>query len=63
MEWSTGHGVDIMSDKINQVANDLDRMHLELRQIKDEMYQLRSSISVIAERLAKENDEPLSKWT
>ena len=63
MEWSTGHGVDIMSDKINQVANDMDRMFLEIRQLQDEVYQLRSSISVIAERLAKENDEPLSKWT
>lgn len=52
-----------MSDKTNQVANDLDRMFLEIRQLKDEMYQLRSSISVIAERLARENDEPLSKWT
>ena len=52
-----------MSDKINQVANDMDRMFLEIRQLQDEVYQLRSSISVIAERLAKENDEPLSKWT
>jgi|21_taG_2_1085346.scaffolds.fasta_scaffold00166_3 outer membrane murein-binding lipoprotein Lpp len=63
MERSTGHGVDIMSDKMNQVASDIDRMFLEIRQLQDEMYQLRSSISIIAERLAKESDEPLSKWT
>jgi len=52
-----------MSDKMNQVASDIDRMFLEIRQLQDEMYQLRSSISIIAERLAKESDEPLSKWT
>ena len=56
-------GVDIMSDKTNQVARDLDRMFVEIRQLQDEMWELKNSISVIAERLARENDEPLSKWT
>jgi len=52
-----------MSDKTNQVADDMDRMFVEIRQLQDEMWELKNSISVIAERLAKENDEPLSKWT
>tara|TARA_R100000808_G_C2139505_1_gene147404 strand:- start:932 stop:1117 length:186 start_codon:yes stop_codon:yes gene_type:complete len=51
------------SAKMTSVEIDINSLLLEQRQMKEAIRDLKESLKVMAERLAKEHDEPLIKWT
>ena len=54
----------MMSKETEQsLRSDIDFLILSIRELREENAQLRLSQNIIAQRLADERNEPLSKWT
>tara|TARA_R100001443_G_scaffold49985_1_gene62274 strand:+ start:1141 stop:1311 length:171 start_codon:yes stop_codon:yes gene_type:complete len=55
--------MDDMKQTLQYLRSDIDTLMLEMRTLKEENRQLKSSLEIMAQRLANERNEPLIKWT